>query len=295
MIFISDIAKKFKYILVFIGYLFIISSMIAENSNDYPKIYNSSNWERIDFNFIQKKMTDYDVLLLGEEHFDVSGHKLKQEWIQSLNNDYRISISMEQFETDQQDILNEYLNGYIDNKIFLRDIREWDNYLKDYSPIVEFAKSYKLPVIASNAPDRYVKILSRYGLNKLYSIPDESQKYLPPLYTITMFQQEKYKHKFYQLMGTDTTHAVNQNLFLAQNLRDASMAEQVFKHFKKMDRKIIHINGRFHSDENMGVAYRLKQLGLQVLNVSMFQINEESEINQNLSTFGDIIVITSKR
>jgi len=45
----------------------------------------------------------------------------------------------------------------------LQDARPWANYESDYRPMVEFSKYHKMPVIAANAPRRYVGAVGRSG------------------------------------------------------------------------------------------------------------------------------------
>jgi uncharacterized iron-regulated protein len=56
------------------------------------------------------------------------------------------------FERDVQDILDAYLEGNISEKTFLKQSRPWPNYLKDYRPLIEFARKKGMPVIAANIP-----------------------------------------------------------------------------------------------------------------------------------------------
>jgi uncharacterized iron-regulated protein len=41
----------------------------------------------------------------------------------------------------------------------LQDSRPWANYVRDYRPLVEYAKAQGLDVIAANAPRRYVSMV----------------------------------------------------------------------------------------------------------------------------------------
>jgi hypothetical protein len=55
-----------------------------------------------------------------------------------------------------QGVMSEYLAGSIRERDLLRDARPWPNYINDYRPMVELARSRGLPVICANAPRRYV-------------------------------------------------------------------------------------------------------------------------------------------
>lgn len=288
------ICKFHKHVLkqsFILSFLLLFSNISAQDS--YPKIYESSTWNPIGFEDILNKFQTVDVLIIGEEHDDKKGHEEKSKLIRYIAEKQNFIISMEMFERDQQVVLNEYLAGLIDDKLFQSDIKLWTNY-EDYKPIVMFAKENKIPVLAANAPRRYVRMLSRNGLSEMYKFPSISKKYIAPLYTVELYRQEIYENKIFgSIAGHGGEKLGMKNMILAQNLWDATMADSILKVVEKKRTKVIHINGRFHSDESMGVTYRLTQLGLKVLTISMF-VHRSSEIpNQNqLKKYADIIYIT---
>ena len=138
----------------------IFFSLTVSAQETYPKIYESNTWNPIGFEEIEEKFKSVDVILIGEEHDDKVGHAEKLKLIRFLSERQSFIISMEMFERDGQVVLNEYLVGLIDEKLFQSDCKLWNNY-EDYKPIVLFAKENKIPILAANAPRRYVRILSR--------------------------------------------------------------------------------------------------------------------------------------
>ena len=62
----------------------------------------------------------------------------------------------------------------------LQDARAWPNYASDYRPLVEFAKTRSMPVVAANAPRRHVAAAARGGAAALAVLPPASQALLPP-------------------------------------------------------------------------------------------------------------------
>ncbi|MEM6365076.1 MAG: ChaN family lipoprotein [Planctomycetota bacterium] len=92
-----------------------------------------------------------------------------------------LTLPLEMFERDVQLVLDEYLSGLIVEKHFLKAARTWSNYESDYRPLVEFAKQNHLPVIAANAPRRYVNLVSREGMKALDDVQDPKRSGLPPL------------------------------------------------------------------------------------------------------------------
>jgi uncharacterized iron-regulated protein len=127
-----------------------------------------------------------DVVLIGEEHDDRVTHALQLDLLSALNsrlsNTRQLALAMEMFETDVQPIIDDYLDGHIREKDFLMDARPWNNYAEDYRPLVEFAKTHGLRVLASNAPRRYVSLLGRGGgQHSLAALSPASRALLPPL------------------------------------------------------------------------------------------------------------------
>lgn len=58
-------------------------------------------------------------------------------------------------------MLDEYLAGLVRHADLMQDARPWANYETDYAPLVHFAKDVGMPVIAANAPRRYVGAVGR--------------------------------------------------------------------------------------------------------------------------------------
>ena len=280
--------------LIAVSILLLLSiTLLAEET--YPILFDAKSWNQIGFEEIAEKFQSVDVILIGEEHDDKIGHAEKLKLIRFLSEQQKFIISMEMFERDQQIVLNEFLSGFIDEKIFQTDIKLWNNF-EDYKPIVLFAKENKIPILASNAPRRYVRMLSRNGLEELYKFPTLSKKLFAPIYMIEPYRQEAYENKIFGSIAGHTNEKLGmKNMILAQNLWDATMADSIVKSLDKKRTKIIHINGRFHSDEYMGVTHRLTQLGIKVLTISMFVQRTAESPNQNqLKKYADIIFITSK-
>lgn len=120
------------------------------------------------------------VTFLGEDHVDPVGHFLEAQIFRE-SADENTALSLEMFERDVQLVLDEYLAGVITEGAFREDSRPWPNYKDDYRPLVEFAKEKHLPVIAANAPRRYVNRVSRLGTDSLADLSSASLAELPPL------------------------------------------------------------------------------------------------------------------
>lgn len=140
-------------------------------------------------------MDEADAVLVGETHTDPVGHWVEAELFRRAVQRYNaggepgstpgalrpVALSLEMFERDVQLILDEYLAGLITEKQFLSSARPWEHYEEDYRPMVELARERGLPVIAANAPRRYVNRVSRLGRAALRDLPPRARSFLPPL------------------------------------------------------------------------------------------------------------------
>lgn len=237
---------------------------------DHYRIFSTRINKEVRLEDIAADMKNYDVLFYGEEHNDSVTHYLQSQLLNLLYQRYQgsLALSLEMFDRDVQPIMNEYLKDQIRERNFLKDSRPWNNY-NDYKPLVEFAKAHQLNVICANAPTRYTNLAGRKGQQALKELPKESRKNFAPLpYD---FATGNYYEKLIGVMGhampADTTSklapamAVPEFDFVAsQSLWDATMAYSIAVYLKKnRHKKIMQVNGRFHSDEGFAIVTQLKK------------------------------------
>lgn len=270
----------------------------AQGIEQHFKIYDTKLKKITTVDDIAASMKDADVLFFGEEHDDSAGHYLEAEIFKALHRQYqdKLALSMEMFETDCQLVLDEYLRGYITEDRFMKESRPWGNY-KDYRPAVEFAKNNSLAVIAANPPRRYVNMVSRKGMKSLDSLPKASKKFLPPLPYDTL--GGKYYEKFQGFMRGGSPGTANPRIYYSQNLWDAGMSYSIYTFWKKnKDKKIFHMVGKFHCDEQLGTAAQLhnRKTSIRIRNISCF--SDDSFANpdwEKFSLLGDFVIITDPK
>jgi uncharacterized iron-regulated protein len=266
-----------------------------DTQNQNYKLYSVVKQKLVSADDVVANMANADVLFFGESHTDSIGHLLEELLWQKLSAKYphKAALSMEMFETDSQPVLDEYLQGYIREKDMIKDARAWPNY-KDYRPMLEFAKTEKLPVIAANAPSRYVHMVTDKGLLALQLLDKNALQHLAPLPIDTA--TGAYYEKFTAIMGGHTAMP-GMNIYQSQNLWDATMGWSIAKFYKKnRDSKIFQINGSFHSEEKLGTVTQLKKYApkMRVLNIANID-EEENFDNPNWNKYqklGDYLLIT---
>lgn len=243
-----------------------------------------------------------DVIFLGEQHDDATAHALQLQIFKAIVEKYgkerKVALSMEMFERDVQIIVNEYLSNLISESHFLLSSRPWNNYKQDYRPLVELAKANNLPVIAANAPRRYVNMVSRNGRESLNGLSSEAKKWLAPL----PYNQasEQYSNKFKALMGGSPESNMGLNKILdSQSLWDATMSFSIAEFLKKNKKPlVVHLNGAFHTENRLGTAEQLLKYRpkAKILVVTIRYENDFTVFDKTKhENLGDFVILTDAK
>lgn len=284
-----------KIFSVLIPCFMLLSAAAQDSMNIHYKIYDTRTQQIISIDKIVADMATADVLFFGEEHNDSAGHYLENKIFRALHTQYasQLVLSLEMFETDNQLVLNEYLQSKIDEARFSKDARLWNNY-RDYRPMIEYAKQNQLSVVAANPPRRYVNIVTRRGMKSLDSLSKEAKRFLPPLPYDTL--SGRYRGKFLSLMK-GAPESASKNIYYSQSLWDAGMAYSIYAFLKKnKGMKVFHCAGKFHTDEKLGTAAQLylRNKKLKILNISCFSDKRFTNPDwAQFSNLGDYIILTN--
>lgn len=164
--------------------LMALTLLFMSFTQDKPAymLFNKSG-NKITYAQMLEEMKDADMVFLGELHTDPIVHWLQAELTKDLY-DKRggdIILGAEMFESDNQLILNEYLDSVYSEKKYLAEMRLWKNYHTDYKPLVEFAKENRIQFVATNIPRRYANVVYLNGFEGLEKLSNEAKKYIAPL------------------------------------------------------------------------------------------------------------------
>ncbi|MEH6355506.1 MAG: ChaN family lipoprotein [Marinobacter sp.] len=244
------------------------------------------------------RLANADVVVVGEYHGHHASHLLQAQLQLALFQQRPQQIlSMEQFETNQQDALNQYLAGGSGESEMIEDTGAWDNYRASYRPIVEFALSHQLPVIAANAPGDIVRCVGREGP---HIIDDLSQAQRQTIAQQPFMDTPAYRQRFDDAIGAshgDGDDAMKQRLdnsYKAQLLRDNTMAESILQaHQDYPGHQILHVNGNFHSEQHQGTVAllhkRAPELDIAVISPVFWPENEAMPELSEHRTKGDFL------
>lgn len=266
---------------------------MAQDLSKHYKIYDVKKQKMVTVDDIVTDLAAANVLFFGEEHNDSIGHYLEATLFNKIASAYpgKAALTMEMFHTDVQPVINEYLNGLISEKNFIKEGRAWNNY-KDYRPMIETAKANKLDVIGGNGAARYSNAVTRGGLEVLNQLPESSKQFIAPLPIDTA--TGRYFDKFIETLGGHSMGGMK--VYQTQNFWDATMSWSIAKYAKaNKDKKIFQVNGRFHSDEKLGTLAKLKKYApkLKILNISSFSAEDFNNPDwKKYEKLGDYVIVT---
>lgn len=254
-----------------------------------------------------------EVLLVGEEHDDMVGHAIEAELLGLIAEELELDspprtvvLSLEMFERDVQYILDEYLADLISEDHFLRSTRPWDDYEARYRPVVESAKRRQMPVVAANAPRRYVSRVTREGPQSLASLPGDALRYLPPL--PYPGPSPRYREQWNAIMqeamagseggGEGRGYAANPNTIWSQALWDASMGHAVSQALvRHLGGFVVHFAGSFHVEKGTGILERLLDYrpGTRVTTAVMTKVEDVGAWNdEEHGLLADFVILTRR-
>jgi uncharacterized iron-regulated protein len=206
-----------------------------------------------------KALAQAEAVFVGEKHDDPETHRAELWLWQNLASRWRASaaLAMEMLERDGQKALDDYLAGRIDEPTFQKSANLWKTYPMDYRPLVEDARQRRAPVVGSNAPQSLVRKVGKGGLSEITEI-DRLQLGWPVLAP----EGDAYHGRFVGVMKEGAAHGMTMTdaqlarTYQAQCLRDQAMASSVVS-LLAGGKRVLHVNGSFHSDAGLGTVQRL--------------------------------------
>lgn len=273
---------------ILFGLLLLLAS--AQDKPAY-RIFDQ-NGKEVSYAQLLKNSKKSDVVFFGEQHNNPISHWLQIELAQDLEkeNNGKLIMGAEMFERDNQAILTEYLNGQISTKNFEEEARIWDNYATDYKPLVELAKSKKLPFIATNVPRRYANMVYKQGIESLNPLSREAKAWIAPLPIEVDMNLPSYA-SMAKMMGGHGGDAATTNLVKSQAVKDATMGYSIAQNLKK-GYIFLHFNGAYHSDLKEGIVWYLRKYASvkDILTISTVEQDNIDKLEDENRSKADFII-----
>lgn len=242
------------------------------------------------------------AVFIGENH----GHPLGLAtaatiWNDLIANAPSAALAMEFFERDEQAALDDYLADITDSTAFAKAAnRTPSNYPDGHRDMVVAAKVAHRPVIAANAPRRYVRLARTEGFGRLTGLsPEQARLFRVP----DALPTGRYYDNFVKVMGGAPSSPQAQPAhagapapkpadnpadlaerkaridasFRSQSVWDWTMAESVARSINTGATPTVLVIGRFHIDHQGGTLLALQQLRPQTSVVTISFIDGWSD------------------
>ena len=261
----------------------------AQPKNAYS-IYTDDGKET-DYGKMMHTLLKADIVFIGETHNCPVAHWMEQEITEDIikKSTKGLVLGAEMFETDNQLLVDEYTSGLISSDKFEAEAKLWDNYWTDYASLIYLAREHKLKFVATNVPRRYASFVKDNGLEALEGLSETAKSLIAPLpIAFDRETQDGTMFAMMQMMGGNGGSA--SHYAEAQAVKDATMAWFIARNF---DRKFIHYNGNFHSDNKGGIIPYLNQYlpGKSIVTVCCVRQDDIKSLDKENRARADFIIV----
>ena len=204
-----------------------------------------------------KGVQDRRIIYVGEVHDVFAHHAVQLDVITGIyKKDPQIAIGMEMFQRPFQKSLDSYIAGDTKEADFLKQSEYFNRWGFDYplyKPILDFARTEKIPVIALNLHKEIIEKVSHGGID---SLSDEEKKEIP---SELDFSDNEYRERLKEIfsMHKNADKKNFEYFYQSQILWDETMSHSVDEFLKnKPDHKIVVLAGQGHLRYGSGIPKR---------------------------------------
>lgn len=230
---------------------------------------------------VLQTLTKAHVVYLGETHDRPADHHLQLSILQALHQRRsRLVLALEMFQRPYQAVLDRYSAGDI-GLTELRHLSQYDQRWgfpwDGYAPILDFAQTHQMPLVALNTPTEVTRKIARGGWDALTS---DDRQWIPAP-TEVRLEPEAYRQQLrqvYEEIHSGQTHSMGfENFFLAQVLWDETMADRIATlHQQHPDALIVVLVGQGHIRQGYGIPSRVARRTAQALGQVTVLLNPDA-------------------
>ncbi len=270
-----------------------ILSFTSFSQNKEAYVIFDAKGKKVSYQKMEKSILKKKFVFFGELHNDAIAHWLQHELLISLYQKHGSDLiaGSEMFERNQQNYIDLYLQGKLNEKELEDSTKMWSNFKTDYLPMLIYAKENSIPWIATNTVRKYASLVYKKGRESLDSVPEiEKTLFAPSNFPVDVTLSQ------YDNLLKEFTHA-GPNFVYAQAIKDATMGESIVKAMKE-NSVFYHLNGSYHTDFYQGIMWYVQAYGNYNLNemTSISTVNQTSLKKLDSEHLGkaDFIICTPK-
>jgi uncharacterized iron-regulated protein len=258
------------------------------------QIIDTANAQSISLELLLSRLLDQEVVYLGEEHHN----RFHIEAALSVFNRLtaagrRPVIGMEMFSWESQPLLDRYVQGDdLTREEFISQsgwAQNWGGPFESYEPLVAFAKTEHLRVVALNPPKPLVRLVAKKGLEQARREDDWARWNMEQE---TIIDDPSYRQKIFEQLrachggGSDEMY---ETMYEASMVRDEGMARTIAKLVQAVRRlgetagPVVSYTGGGHVQYNLPIPQRAgRRLSGVVRQTSIYMTSYEEGRRQEL-------------
>lgn len=199
------------------------------------------------------------LVYVGETHDNVHAHRVQLAVIRELQRRFpgQVAIGMEMFRLPQQEILDRWTRGELDERAFLKESRWGENWGGDfgyYREILAFARDNRIDVVALK-PARDVELqVNRAGLDAL---PPELKAAVPEMAEPDAFQLGMLQGVF---GGHTATSGALEGFLRTQVFWEETMAARIVEYLRGPrggGKRMVVLCGGWHAVHGFGIPKKV--------------------------------------
>lgn len=265
-----------------------IVAFIADDSHAHHRrqILDLASGEAVSFSDLIDRLESFDVIFVGEVHTNAEHHLIHVQILQSLINvDPDLLIGVEFFCRDQQDLLERYFSGDMDEEAFLENIqwrKTWGYPYHLYRPLLLTARREGATVIGLNVRRDIVRKVAREGLAGL---DEEERSGIPRVMDLNDEAHRAYVREAYERHCHGNLKEF-EFFYEAQTVWDETMAETIAGAVGKHGKKMVVFLGNGHIMNKFGVPDRTRRrIPISFATVIPYPLGETTTLEKGMADY----------
>lgn len=220
-------------------------------------ILHTATGHYIDQQQLFSSLSRYPLVYIGELHDNPASHRLQLDILKAMlaRHPGQVTLGMEMFNYEQQEVLDQWVAGELNEKEFLRESRWFQNWGMDfelYRELLEFSREQLIPVIGLNVPKALGRKVSRTPLDQL----DKQTSDLLPEMDMSDRYQRLMIEKIFGAHGAGGP--MLESFIRRQTLWDEAMASAVADYMlDHPEQHMVIIAGGWHVRYGFGIPRRV--------------------------------------
>jgi len=210
-------------------------------------------------------------IYVGERHGAKAYHQVQLNVLKALHRQgVDMAIGIEWLPAGKQGALDDWIAGKIDDATFVYKSgwrKVWGHPFRHYAPILKWARKYRIPMWALNAPHGLAKMVRIHGKERL---PARWKAQVTPLTTGNFAHKQFVKKMFSHIKHAHPHHFHHRShgkgfdrYYMAQLVWDEAMSRNLVRHLKSPQgrgRTAVVLAGMGHVAHGHGIPLRAEAL-----------------------------------